>query len=322
MRRAAGATLILGSVLLLVVYGCSKADDAWPETGKKRVLASFPPLYCFAKQVAGDDADVRCLLTSTGPHDYQPTMRDVFVVRKAHLFLTNGLELDDFVTKLAEDTKNRTTKLVKLGNALPSGKLLPMDHEGHDHDGHHHHHGEHDPHVWLHPEIAAEMVRHIANLLGEIDPANKDKYQERAKEQDAEFAKLLAYGQAAFKGKKNRKIITMHESLRYFAQAFGLEVMGSVQLRPGIEGDARSITTLVQKCKEKGVGAICIEPQYPKNSAEVVQAQLKKQGLDVQLVEVDPLETAPAATGNSNPDPRHYLERMYRNIDNLAKALP
>ena len=44
--------------------------------------------------------------------------------------------------------------------------------------------------------------------------------------------------------------------------------------------------------------------------------------MTVELVEVDPLETAPAATGAMVPDPAYYMQQMYNNIDNLAKALP
>ena len=45
-------------------------------------------------------------------------------------------------------------------------------------------------------------------------------------------------------------------------------------------------------------------------------------GITVELVEVDPLETAPVADKNGNPDPAYYMKRMKENIDNLAKALP
>ena len=67
--------------------------------------------------------------------------------------------------------------------------------------------------------------------------------------------------------------------------------------------------------------AIIIEPQYAKGAAESLQQQLAREGVTVQLVEFDPMETA-AAGADGNPDPGLYLRRMRENIDHLAKALP
>ena len=67
LTRLVMPTLIIS---LLTFSGCRRADDAWPNTGAKRVLVSFPPLYCFTKNVAGKDVDVRCLLTAQGPHEF------------------------------------------------------------------------------------------------------------------------------------------------------------------------------------------------------------------------------------------------------------
>ena len=67
---------------------------------------------------------------------------------------------------------------------------------------------------------------------------------------------------------------------------------------------------------------IAAEPQYSKAGAEVLQKHLKTAGLSVTLAEVDPLETAPVAGKDGNPDPTYYMKRMKQNIDDLAKALP
>src|SRR5436189_2795534 len=98
MRRGCLWLLILS---LITLSGCRRVGDVWPSNGKKRVLVSFPPLYCFTKNVAGDNADVRCLLTTQGPHDFHPTDHEVMVAGKADLILINGLGLDEWVLKLA-----------------------------------------------------------------------------------------------------------------------------------------------------------------------------------------------------------------------------
>src|SRR5207247_9548281 len=63
-------------VLPLVGFaGCGSPPNPWDGVpgGPTRVLLSCPPLYCFAKQVAGPHAAVLCLATTVGPHHYEPT---------------------------------------------------------------------------------------------------------------------------------------------------------------------------------------------------------------------------------------------------------
>ena len=77
----------------------------------------------------------------------------------------------------------------------------------------------------------------------------------------------------------------------------------------------------MKTCKDHNVHVIAIEPQYSKAQAEALKNQLAKLGVTVELVEVDPLETAPAAANKLDPDPAYYVHKMRENIDNLAKAL-
>ena len=310
-----GLSLLL---TLLTVVGCRRADDVWPSTGAKRVLVSFPPLYCFTKNVAGNNVDVRCLLTAQGPHDFSPKPSEIMLVRMADLILINGFGLDEWIVKMLKKGKGN---VFEVAEAIPEGELKASA-EGADDkdDGHGHKHGAHDPHVWLGPPQAKFMVDAIATKLSELDPKNKDNYGARAQSYKKELDELLEYGKVAFKSKKSRNIIATHDSLQYFADAFGLKVVGSIQPRPGIEADAKKLTELVKLCKEHDVNVIAVEPQYSKGPAEALQSQLGKRGVTVALVEVDPLETAPAV--DNNPDPAFYLKQMYRNIDNLAKALP
>jgi zinc transport system substrate-binding protein len=182
-------------------------------------------------------------------------------------------------------------------------------------------HGEHDPHIWLGPDEAIAVVGQIAKKLGAIDPPNQKVYDDRAEAYIKELRELKEYGLAKFKSAKNRRIITTHDSLRYFARAYGLESLGSIQAQAGADPKAGQLATLADFCLEKEVRAAIIEPQYSKGAAESLQKHLKNQKkYDLQLVEFDPLETA-QADRTGNPDPGLYVRVMRQNIDNLAKAL-
>ncbi len=198
-RRIAAIFLVLA---LLAVSGCRRAEELWPSGGAKRVLVSFPPLYCFTKNIADKDVDVRCLLTAQGPHDFSPRPNDVRLVREADLILINGLGLDEWVVKML---KNGKGNLVEVAEGIPEKLLKPTaEGESHADDGHGHKHGPEDPHVWLGPPQAKAMVDVIAAKLAELDTKNKARYGERAEAYKKELDDLQAYGNAKFGNKKNR----------------------------------------------------------------------------------------------------------------------
>ena len=101
--------VIIGVITLLTGFGCSAAPDpfAGAAPGQLRILTSFPPLYCFAANVTGDQAKVLCFLSSQGPHGFHATALDSIKVTSADLFIVNGLGLDDFATKLVSDAQAR-----------------------------------------------------------------------------------------------------------------------------------------------------------------------------------------------------------------------
>ena len=78
------------------------------------------------------------------------------------------------------------------------------------------------------------------------------------------------------------------------------------------------MTNLVKIMKDKDVHVIATEPQYPHKLAEVLKSNLEKLKMKVNLVEIDPMETARA----EDLDAGYYVKKMRENIANLAKALP
>jgi ABC-type Zn uptake system ZnuABC Zn-binding protein ZnuA len=321
---------LAATILLVPLTCCSTAPDPFKDAkpDQKKILVSFTPLFAIAHAVAGDDGYLLCLTTTTGPHEFQGVPTDIFKVNKADLYLYNGLTLDDdFSDKMLRNHSNRNLKVLNVGKVLEERdrrllkeeKLIiydPVKHDDHFHPI--------DPHYWLGTPQAKAMTDIIAAKLAEIDAPNAEKYKSRAAEFSKKLDDLKAYGDAAFKDKKNRKVITMHDSLKYFVKDFGLENIGAIQNQPGNDPDAKRMVDLIEQCKSNNVRVIAVEPQYSKAQAEAIRDAVKRHGIDVQLVTFDPIETAPISGkhGPFNPDPDYYLTKMRENIDNLAKALP
>jgi ABC-type Zn uptake system ZnuABC Zn-binding protein ZnuA len=284
-------------------------------------MTSFPPLYCFALNVAGDDAVVKTAMSNQGPHHFDPKPSDTRRITQADLFVINGLGLDEMIAqKMKGGSGNLDLRIVNLGERfkpeeLEEGVCLHDHAHGHDHA---HDHGK-DPHVWLGIGFAVRQVEGIRDALKETDPAHADGYDRRAAEYVARLRKIEEDGKAALKDKQDRKFITFHESLTYFAGTFGLEIADVIQKVPGQEPTARELTDLVEKCKANKVRVIAVEPQYSgQSSAQRILDELRRQGVaDPVLVEIDPLETALDADLTAT----WYDEKMRKNIEKLAEAL-
>jgi ABC-type Zn uptake system ZnuABC Zn-binding protein ZnuA len=314
------------ATLPLIVIGCvggrpEKANDPWQGSeGKTKVVVSFAPLYCLATNVAGDDAVVKNVMTTTGPHDFNPTDADVRLVAKSDIMFIIGLGLDE---RQAEAMKtgsgNDKLTLVELAEKLPKDKLC----EGHcdhaDHDADHKH--DTDPHVWLSPDLAVLMVGYIRDELKAKDPAHAANYDKNAADYIVKLNRLKADGVALLKGKKDNRIITFHDSMTYFAEAYGLDIRGVLTQKPGQEPDDKQLKKLIRICtnEEKPTRVIVTEPQYSTSPSggKLCDELIHKGVRDPVLVEFDTLETA-------KPDdlkPDWYETKMRANIAALAEKL-
>lgn len=325
LLKSGGLGLTLAALSLLMP-GCSgtpvgKAQNEWPanHTGPK-VVVSFAPLYCFAANVAGDDAVVRNVMTSTGPHDFEPTADDVKLVTQADLFFVVGLGLDERKAELMRDgSGNKNLKVVKLGEKIDKKHLCEGFCTHADHGPDHKH--DTDPHVWLSPDHAVMLVEFIRDELKAKDPAHATGYDTRAAAYIEKLRALKAHGISKFKDKEDKRLVSFHDSLAYFEECFQLNVRGVLTKKPGQEPNAKEMKELIAICTKKSspVRVILTEPQYSTSSSgEALRKELAASGVvDPVLVEFDPLETV-------RPDelkPDWYEQKMKANIDRLAEKM-
>jgi zinc transport system substrate-binding protein len=309
----------------LVSLGCNSdtaSENPWTSTGKGslKVLVSFPPLHSVAASIAGPDAEVKSLLTGAGPHaSPDPNRQQLLTARYADLFFYNGLGLDDeVVAKIKKPVGNRFWQIIDLGKTLDEKKLLEglCFHE-HGHEGHDHDHGF-DPHVWLNPQFLSKYVDEIVKKLSEKDAAHAGDYASRGKAFQGKMEQLITEGKAQLKDKKEREFVSFHDSLRYFAKAFDLTVAGAIQVDPGAEPGPAKMKEIVDLCVKRQIRIIAVEPQFPRNtSAQAIKNALSAKGIEVEFVEIDPLETA----AETDLAPDWYFNKMKQNLDNLAKVL-
>lgn len=323
--RVVAVFVAVGFGCLFSLPSCSTVDDGWPneKPTAPKVVVSFAPLYCFAANVAGDDAIVRNMLTTTGPHHFNPTDKDARLLRRADLMFVNGLSLEgDKPEKMKKGSGNKSLKIIELGAKIPEDRLCEgsCHHDHGDGDHHDHEHGK-DPHIWLSPDYAIMMVEGIRDQMKLADAAHAADYDRRAAEYIAKLRKLKEDGVALLKDKKDRKLVTFHDSMTYFAKAFDVNIVGVVEKNPGSEPNDQQLKKLLALCTNPAspVRLVCTEPQYSNsNAGQQLVTILKQKGVpDPVLVELDPLETVPADQLNAG----WYEAKMRANLAALAEKM-
>lgn len=325
---------VVGSFALFL-SGCSSAPPIFKTDRPVKVAVSFPPLYSFVANVAGDRAEVRSICTTTGPHGYTFNTVDSYTFRGADVAFALGLGFDDrFIDKAVVNAGNPKLKgrVVKLGDRLVAGveaKKLPKplilygecDHP--DHKGQKHEHKDDiDAHMWSGVPQAKVFVAQIRDTLKEIDPDGAAEYDKNAADYLAKLDQLRADGREMLKDKKNREVVTFHASMGYFADTFDLTIPDTIRRIPTDSRTSKEFRDLVDKCRQLNVRTIAVEPQYPKEGE--VHSLLKElnkgiaKGNEVTLIELDPLETAPAEALSAG----WYEEKMRENLAVLKKGLP
>ena len=175
---------------LFSLSGCGKTEKVQKSDGKISIVTTIFPYYDFVRQLAGDKADVRLLLSpGSDPHSYEPTPSDIVAIENCDLFIYNGGESDEWVDGVLSSIENKNVKVMKMMEYVPLRYEQSMDHN-HEHaehedmddndEGHDHEEGEeYDEHIWTSIRNAERMSASIADELISLDSKNSDYYNEK-----------------------------------------------------------------------------------------------------------------------------------------------
>lgn len=299
------------SLLALTVPVCRAQENATASSREPPlVVASFFPLYDFTRQIGGPDFQVKCLVPpGADPHEIEATPDAARDVANADLVLLLGLGMDGWVEKLA--TAEHKTHVAHLGEGLPTHKMGTALLSELADESTRVNPEEIDPHVWLDPVLAQEIVKRIATALIEIEPAEETGIETRRDAYLRELRKLDQEYKDAAAHFKQREVVTFHGAFGYLFHRYGLQVAGVIEEFPGKEPSAAYLRALVDTMRQLKQHVIFAEPELSDRAAKVIAEEVGG-----RVEQLDPCETilpdAPNAT---------YLERQRHNIQVLRKAL-
>lgn len=242
---------LLALLILLFTSACSSPQtQPSPATvsGKPRVLATFTVLADMAQAIAGDDIQVDSL-TKPGAeiHDYEPTPSDVRKAAQADLILANGLNLEAWLDKFLQDSQAPSVTVSEGIRPIPISEDAGA--------------GKPNPHAWMSPAAAQTYVDNIAAAFSQLDPANTQGYQQRARDYKQQLAEIQGQltSSLAHLPANQRLLVTCEGAFSYLAADAGLDEAYLWAVNSDGESGARRIRQLIDTVRDQQVPAVFCE---------------------------------------------------------------
>lgn len=278
----------------LVMSNSNLSEPLAQQSSKINVVASFFPIYEFAKQVRGDRVNIITLIPAgVEPHDYEPTIQQLQEAESADVVFFNGLGFED--SWIGRINNHNLVDSSALLNLSQGSKIR-------------------NPHVWLDPVLAKAQVEQVENALIEIDPNNKLHYQNNAMNFTAELDALDSEIRNVVQTCNKKDFIAFHDAFGYFANRYGL-IQHSVQgISPEGEVLPQRIEQTIRLADDLGLNVIYAEELVDPRFAEVIAQEIPN-GKVLVLSPLEGIEKEERDTGIG------YLDKMEENISNLKVGL-
>jgi zinc/manganese transport system substrate-binding protein len=199
------------------------------------------------------------------PHEWQPSAKDVETLGTADLVVVNGPGLEEGLDDVLAEVERSGVPVFAATDHVDVRTIGEDQHAG-EHEA-----GAPDPHIWTDPLTMENVVAALATTLrGELGldlAARATDLEERLASLDAELRATVA---AVVAGE--RKLVTGHESMGYFADRYGFELVGAVipSSSSQAEASAGELAELKELIERQDVRAIFTEIGTPSQVAEAI----------------------------------------------------
>ncbi len=293
------AAIMLGTLVPLPTATSGPRSLAAAE--KMAVVASFYPMFEFARQVGGERVTVRNLTPAGAePHDYEPTPGDIIAINSAKVLVYNGAGLEPWVKKLLPQVPPRVLKV----NATEGIRLTTVT-SGEDR-------GRLDPHIWLDPILAQRQVDNILAGFVRADPDGKAAYEANAMKFKQKLAALHDRIQKTLGQCRTKVFVANHAAFGYFARRYGLTQIAISGLAPETEPSAGKIREVLRLVRQHKLRVIYYETLTSPRVASVIAREV-----GARVLVLDPLE---GLTDQDLKQGKDYLSVMDENLRNLVQG--
>jgi ABC-type Zn uptake system ZnuABC Zn-binding protein ZnuA len=229
------------------------------------VVTSTQDLASIVKEVGGDKVTVEPLAKGyQDPHFVEAKPSFILKLHTADLLVVVGRELEiGWLPPLITQCRNSRIQPGSAGylDASQTAKILDIP-TGQITRAMGDVHPMGNPHYWLDPGNGRRIAQAVQAKLTELSRGDAAYFAQRY----ADFDRRLTEGEKRWKAAmapyKGLKVVTYHRSWPNFADAFGLDVVGYIEPKPGIPPSPAHTLDLEQEMKRQNVKIVLVEPYF------------------------------------------------------------
>ncbi len=301
-------------LVLMVCLPLVSCRQAPAGKGKKiTVITSLFPLYDFARNIAGEKANVTLLLPpGVEAHNFEPRPADIAKISEADIFIYTGRFMEPWVDDLVKSVDNKNLLIVDSGSGAA---LISQSEEFPEEEGHAHDIGATDPHIWLDFSNARKMVNNICEALAKKDPQNKDFYLKNAASYVAKLSELdRLYQTALAECRQHTVVYAGHFAFGYMVKRYNLKFISAYRgFTPDSEPTPKNLAVLIEKIKQLGTKYIYYEELISPKVAETLSEETGAKLL--------PLNAAHNVSKDAMDKGVGFIDIMKKNLENLKMGL-
>jgi len=284
---------------------------ALPAAAALRVVATTPDVADMARQIGGERLDVVTLAEgSQDPHKVPVKPSFVTKLNRADALVVNGLGLEHaFLPPLLEVASNPRIRPGAPAYIDASSLVQPLEVPGSQDRSQGELHPLGNPHVGLDPVRGKLMAQAIAEGLARVDPADADAYRAGLARYRALLDAKIAEWQRLAAPLRGAKVVSYHQDLVYLADRYGLELVGTIETRPGVPATPGHLEELVATMERERVPLVVREVAYELPLAETVA---RRTGARVVTI---------ATMTGGVPGADSYVDLIETNLQALVAAL-
>ncbi len=299
VRRFAAAALI------------TSLGAAPPFMAKLNVVATTPDLASLARAIGGDLVEVKALAKPTeDPHFVDAKPSHIVTLNRADVLIEGGAELElGWLPPLLESSRNAKIAAGAPGRIIASQGIRMLEVPATFDRSRGDVHSLGNPHFLIDPLNVKIIVAQIADRLAQVDLKSGETFAANRKKFEATLDVKLAEWQKQLAPYRGAKIVTYHRDFVYLAERFGLEVLETLEPKPGIAPSPAHLAKVISKMKAANASVILVQPYQNRKTAETVARQTGAVVLDAPQ--------QPGALKNTTT----YFEMMDHLVRTLAAAL-
>ena len=267
------------SALAWVVLGVSPPSlDA-----QIRVVATTPDLAAIAREIGGADVEISTLANPTeDPHFVDARPSHIVTLNRADVLIEGGAQLEaGWLPALIRSARNSKIAPGAPGRVAASTGVTMLEVPATLNRAEGDIHSAGNPHFMLDPMNVRLIAAQIADHLAQVDPGSAERYRANLDRfgitLDAKFADWQRQ-LAPFRG---AGIVTYHRDFVYLADRFGLDLVATLEEKPGISPSPAHIAQVIETMRSRGARVILIQPYQNRRTAETVARQTGAAVLDM-----------------------------------------